>query len=603
MIWQGGQTYLPTAPNKGPAMPPAPSPAQILTAARGMIAGGRRGKAAALLRKHLYRNSRDRAARKLLASLGPDAHPHPALSAQERAARQALLTAFRAGDHRTVLARAEPLLKRQPLLSDIANALGNALTATGQHAQAARVLDHAIRTDPASPDAYLSLSSLLRTRGQPAEALAAAEAALDVAPESAACHVALGLAHLDLDATETAETNLRRATELDPRAPQAWDALAKMLERQNRLDDLDAVLSQAEAHLPDDPQILLNRAVHLGRVNRHEGVLDTAARIPDLPPREAAILHVTRARALDALDDPDAAMDAFTAMNDAAGSFPGRGDISGARYLARVEHHLAAAARIAPATRTGTTRQPVFMVGFPRSGTTLLETILLTHPRVALVEEQPLINLLTDGLRPETLAQDLAALSHAEADSRARAYLAAFETALGAPLDTRTGFDKLPLNLVEAAAIARCFPQAKFIFSLRHPCDVVLSCFMQNFAPNDAMENFRNLEDAAILYDRVMTLWTASTEALRLDTVTLRYEDLTQDLRGAITPVLAHLGLDWIDAMDRFHETTRPMVRTASYRQVSQPLYQCATGRWRRYEAHLAPMMDRLAPWIDGFGY
>lgn len=584
-------------------MPATPSPAQILSAARGMIAGGRRGEASALLRKYLYRNSRDRAARKLLASLGSDARPSPALSAADRAARQALMTAFRAGDMATVLARAEPLLQRQPLLSDIANALGNALAATGRYTQAARVLDHAIRTDPANPDPYLSLSSLLRTRGQPTEALAAAEAALDVAPDSAAVQVALGLAHLDLDATDLAETHLRRATGLEPRAAAAWDALARMLERLNRLDDLAAVLAEAETCLPDDPQIKLNRAVYLGRVNRHRDALDTAAQIGPLPAREAAILHVTRARALDALDRTEEAFQAFTAMNDAAAEISDLGGVSGARYLQRVTDHLAAAPAIAPARRTADTPQPVFMVGFPRSGTTLLETILMTHPKVALAEELPLINVLTEGLRPDHLAEDLSAITDQDARARADAYLAAFEDSLATALGDRVPFDKLPLNLVEAAAINRCFPNAKFIFSLRHPCDVVLSCFMQNFTLSDAMDNFRSLDAAATLYDRVMALWTTSAPRLALDTVTLRYEDLVRDLRGSVTPVLSHVGLDWIDPMARFHETVKPVVRTASYRQVSQPLYQGAAGRWLRYRAQMAPVMDRLQPWIDRFGY
>jgi tetratricopeptide (TPR) repeat protein len=583
--------------------PPNATAAQILKFAHGLIAAGRMAEASLALRKHLYRNSRDAGARKLLASLGRAAHPAPALSPADQTARQAILAAFQAQNWPIVLAQAQPLLKRQPLLSDIANALGNALAAQGRNNDATRVFDHAIRSDPAGPDAYLSLSSLLRNQGQPTEALAAAKAALDVAPESAAVQVALGLAHLSLDATDLAETHLRRATELAPGAAPAWEALAKMLERLGRLDDLDAALTGAEAHLPDHPTILLHRAIYFGRRNLHQQTLETAAKIDTLPPRDAAALHVTRGRALHALGQYGAAFDAFTAMNAAADHFSGRGDISGPRYLARVTGHLAATpALIAPDYATDTP-QPVFLVGFPRSGTTLLETILMTHPDVALIEEHPLVNILTEGLRPDHLAADLATLDDGTAQSRASAYLAAFETRFGQPLNGRIPFDKLPLNLVEAAAINRCFPNAKFVFSRRHPCDVILSCFMQNFAPNDAMENFRSLEAAAILYDRVMTLWQASAARLDLNTVTIRYEDLIADLRAAITPILDHTGLTWRDAMAQFHETTKPVIRTASYAQVRQPLYTSAAGRWRHYQPQLAPVMGWLAPWITRFGY
>ena len=583
--------------------PPQPSPARILKSARGLIAVGRAGDASLLLRKHLHRNSRDAAARKLLASLGAKARPAPALSPADHTTRQTIFTAFQTRNWQTVLTQAPPLLKRQPLLSDIANALGNALAATGRNSEAARVLDHAIRTDPANPEPYLSLSSLLRTRGQPVEARAAARAALDVAPDNAAAHAALGLAHLDLDASDLAETHLRRTTQLAPTAAPAWDALAKMLERLNRLDDLDAVLTLAEAHLPDHPTILLNRTVYLGRRGLHRQALETASKIDACTPRDTAVLQVTRGRALHALGSYDAAFDAFTAMNAAADHFSGRGDVSGPRYLARVTDHLTAAPALIAPDYPPETPQPVFLVGFPRSGTTLLETILMAHPRVALIEEHPLVNILTEGLRPDHLATDLQTIDAGAARTRAAAYLAAFETRLGQPLATRIPFDKLPLNLVEAAAINRCFPGAKFVFSLRHPCDVILSCFMQNFTPNDAMENFRSLDAAATLYDRVMTLWQATATCLALDTATLRYEDLIADLPAAMAPVLAHSGLDWTDAMADFHQTAKPVIRTASYAQVSQPLYHTAAGRWRHYEAPLAPVMDRLTPWITEFGY
>lgn len=587
-----------------PAPPsPQPTPAQILASARRLIAAGRAGDAGRLLRKHLHRNSRDAAARKLLASLGPGARPAPTLTPAEQSARQGILAAFQAQNWPIILTHAPALLNRQPLLSDIANALGNALAANGRNAEAARVLDHAIRTDPAAPDPYLSLSSLLRVRGEADQARAAARAALDVAPESAAAQTALGLAHLDLDATDLAETHLRRATELAPTAAPAWDALAKMLERLNRLDDLNAALNLAEAQLPDHPSILLNRTVYLGRRGLHREALETAAKIDTLAPRDAAILHATRGRALHALGQYGPAFDAFAAMNAAAGQFSGRGTISGARYLARVTDHLAATPALVAPDYTTEVPQPVFLIGFPRSGTTLLETILMAHPRVALIEEHPLVNILTEGLRPDHLASDLQTIGAAAARTRAAEYLAAFEARLGQPLAARIPFDKLPLNLAEAAAINRAFPRAKFVFSLRHPCDVILSCFMQNFIPNDAMENFRSLDAAATLYDRVMSLWQASAARLALDSVTIRYEDLIADLPAAMAPVLAHTGLDWTDAMARFHETSAPVIRTASYAQVSQPLYRSAAGRWHHYRDQLAPVMDRLTPWITEYGY
>ena len=182
------------------------------------------------------------------------------------------------------------------------------------------------------------------------------------------------------------------------------------------------------------------------------------------------------------------------------------------------------AARKLPAT-LGPQARPA--AALTPAGQTARQAILMTHPDVALIEEVPLVDILTEGLRPDHLAHDLAALDDTAAQSRA----------------------------------------------------------------------------TATLYDRVMTLWQTSAAHLRIDSVTIRDEDLIANLRGTVEPILTHTGLTWTPAMDRFHETAKPVIRTASYRQVSHPLYGSAAGRWRHYATRLAPVMDRLPPWIAEFGY
>ncbi len=584
----------------------APGSVAVLNHATALIGQGQPAQAAALLRKHLYRNARDGKARRLLASLGPVAKSEPPLSPDQTARRRRVQRQFQAQDWAGILKSAEPLLKTQPVLGDVANALGNALEASGRSNEAMRVFDHALRADPMRPDAYISMSSLLRIKGQATEARAAARAALDVAPQNAAVHVAIGLAEMDLDNLEAAETHLRKAAAINPNEPATWDALCKMLERLNRLDDLDAALTEAEGHLSGEPSLALNRLVWLSRLGKSQDVITAANLLPiaKMSARSQATAHVHHARALHEVGDYGAAFDAYSAMNAAAARFEGRGDISASRYLDRVEAKLAAATALTQQSWTAAKdgQQPVFMVGFPRSGTTLLETILMAHPKTLLAEEVPMVHGLANGIRPTHEADDLAALSADEASKRTKAYWADFKTATGASLDGRIAFDKLPLNLVEAASIHRMFPHSKFIMSLRHPCDVVLSCFMQNFALNDAMDTFRDLEATARLYDKTMCLWQTYRDKLDLNVIEIRYEDLVHDLKGTVTPVLEFCELSWLDQMDRFHESAR-VVRTASYRQVSQKLYRSAAGRWRNYERQMASVMDPLERWIDQYGY
>jgi len=184
-------------------------------------------------------------------------------------------------------------------------------------------------------------------------------------------------------------------------------------------------------------------------------------------------------------------------------------------------------------------------------------------------------------------------------------YLEELRARLGDPAGDRLVIDKLPLNLVHAGLIHRLFPEARFILALRHPCDAVLSCFMQNFALNDAMANFLDLEAAARLYDAIMRLWVAAEETLSLRVHVLKYEDLVADLPGTVQPLMAFLGLDWHDGMADYQTTAlgRGRINTPSYQQVTEPLYSRASGRWLNYRDQMAPVLPLLAPWAERFGY
>jgi hypothetical protein len=171
--------------------------------------------------------------------------------------------------------------------------------------------------------------------------------------------------------------------------------------------------------------------------------------------------------------------------------------------------------------------------------------------------------------------------------------------------DDRVVIDKLPLNIISAGLIHRVFPDAKFILAMRHPCDSVLSCFMQHFSLNDAMSNFLDLEDSAALYDRVMTLWSVYREKLPLQVHEVRYEDLVGDLEGTARPLIDYLGLEWDDRVADYRETARARgrINTPSYAQVTEKLYSQASGRWERYRDEMASVLPVLEPWAKATGY
>ncbi|HEV8406987.1 MAG TPA: sulfotransferase, partial [Sphingomicrobium sp.] len=241
-------------------------------------------------------------------------------------------------------------------------------------------------------------------------------------------------------------------------------------------------------------------------------------------------------------------------------------------------------------------RKVAFLVGFPRSGTTLLDTFLMGHREIVVLEEEQLVANAAPGVKIKDLPD--MSLDFVK-KARARYLRALSERA-------EDGFagiviDKFPLDMAAAPLIQAMFPGAPIIFAQRHPCDVVLSGFMQKFG----LVNFNSIEDAADYYDAMMSIWTASRETMDLNVQTVVYEDLINDPEPVLRLVVDFLELEWDkDLLD--HQRTargRGTISTPSYDQVTEPLSSRFVGRWRRYERQLAPVLPLLVPWAERLGY
>ena len=165
--------------------------------------------------------------------------------------------------------------------------------------------------------------------------------------------------------------------------------------------------------------------------------------------------------------------------------------------------------------------------------------------------------------------------------------------------------DKLPLNMLGLPVIHSLFPDARVIFAQRHPCDAALSGFLQSFTLNDAMACFLTIEDAADLYDVSMGVFSRARDLLAIATHTLVYENLVSEPEAALRPLLDFLGLEWRPELldHRATAKSRGAIITPSYDQVTQPLSRTPSGRWRRYEKQLAPVLPVLLPWAERLGY
>ncbi len=484
--------------------------------------------------------------------------------------------------------------------SALLRAHGHALARAGRLGEAADALIGAVQKAPGDVDLRAELAALLADLDDPDGALAAFTDAATLAPDRAEYRIGQGRALTRLRRFEEAAEVYAAVVAEEPRNLVAVREYGVLLERIGRVGELPALLQQAAAAGIEAADLSLLRAM----IALENGDLPDArtlanAASDDDPVKRFRLLAKIEEKA----GDVQAAFAASVAMNAAV---PDRSLwlARGAEARAEIRRLTAALAASPPrafSDRLGERRSPAFIVGFPRSGTTLLDTILMGHPEVAVLEEEPMLEAAKE------VIGDLADLWQRSPDEIAQARDAYFR-ALDERLDPAFAglvVDKMPFNMLGAGLILRMFPDARFVFAQRHPCDVVVSGFMQSFRLNAGMASFLDIRDAADLYDAAMGLWTTSRDCLPLAVHDLVYEDLVKDVEGQLRPLIAFLGLDWDPALLDHRRTAeqRGMIITPSYDQVTKPITARAAGRWRKLTAELEPALPLLAPWVERLGY
>ena len=545
----------------------------------------------------------------------------------------------------------ESLARRQPQVPEHWSNLGNALCELGREADALAPLQRAFQLGERGASLFHALARAELAHGRPLPALTCIERALAEAPLDAEFRLLHARVLFVMDETdraaealaalrdpslplalrvEAAEIQLnlahyaeaQRAFEAvlaeDATQPSALIGLATCHERHNRLADAEAVRTRvdearaseqpdvASALLQLDARLAARRGEHALARQRFEVVLTD-------PPRDPALrthLRFELGKACVDLGDLTAAHAAFS-----QGHAERLAHVTAAHpNLLREDGLLAALDRDVPAFPIGMRdgaddgqRDPLFVVGFPRSGTTLLEQLLDAHPALASFDEQPFLQRLVTRMNasPAGYPGGLATMTPAlRRDFRAR-YFA--DVARQRPdLGARRPVDKNPLYLIRLPLVAALFPDAQAVLALRHPCDVVLSCWMQNFRAPAFAVTFETLESTARMYDRVFRTYFAFRDAIGVPTHVLRYEDLVADVEGEGRRLFAFLGLDWRDELLGFTERakSRGVISTPSYTQVVQPVNRRAVGRWQRWRPWFeGPVLDVLAPWAQRFGY
>jgi len=507
----------------------------------------------------------------------------------------------------------------------------------GDASEAGKLFEKVVESDPKDFESWANLGICLLAADQPQQAIAALGRSLALRPDrlpirqkwveahfiagsgeqaltelnelatrdstDSKIHVAIAHAEKLLGRPAESLAAIEKAVEKDPSNPEALIFLAEAVEHRNDLKRLDSVLQTLAGLGRTVEKLPLLQARLAYRRGDYERALTLAQSTP--PSTDAGGRAQIMGQSLDRLGDWQGSFQSFLEMNreDArSGASPGFVAEEVRKSLAE-QRRLLTPEWIANWRPIATTpeREPAFIVGFPRSGTTLLDTLLMGHPDTAVVEEEPMLAIVSE--RIGDLSR-IAELDPHTVEELRRAYFD--EAAKHAPdARTRLLIDKNPLAMGMQAITHRLFPTAPIIFVERHPCDVVLSCFMTRFQPTGFGTNFLTIEDTARLYDEEMQLWTKSVEILPIRTQVVRYELLVGDLEAELRPVAQFLGLDWQPQLLDHRATAqkRAFIKTPSYSQVTEPVHAKAVGRWTHYRTQLEPVLPILEPWVRRLGY
>ncbi len=257
-----------------------------------------------------------------------------------------------------------------------------------------------------------------------------------------------------------------------------------------------------------------------------------------------------------------------------------------------------------PIIKNKTKNRLFFLVGFPRSGTTLLDTILRTHSKITVLEERPYLLetrhkfFRENNNRLEALKNITAKQIHELRDFYFN------KINFNNISEKEIIVDKLPLSIIELGFIKIIFPESKIILALRHPCDVVISCFFSYFKINEAMINFLKWDDTINFYNKTFELLENYEDNFNINYHRIRYEDLILNFKNQIHKLLEYVGLKYENELENYIKTAkkREKISTPSYSQVIKPLYTSSIGRWENFKDIRNPEKN-LIKWIHKFNY
>ncbi len=529
------------------------------------------------------------------------------------------------------------------------NNLGNILRAKNGFAEAEACYRRAIQLQHAYQEAWYNLGLVLEEQGRTEEAMKALRQAVSLMPSDAEARTRIAAILHKHNAFDEALLELDRALAAQPNYFDAHYLRGLVLSMLERYEDAKAALKYAASLRPDSSGVIGHLALIAARNLDTDNARFYAAQCIERDPNQctaiialalldleehaftAAELRLRPLLASSQLDDNMKALafgllgDALDGQNRYTEAFEAYREknqtlrLTNARLfegknIVEIPHRIISWFKSTSATSwcspshvyagDNQISRHVFLLGFMRSGTTLLEQVLATHPSVVTLEERELLGDTAQiFLTNKAGFNRLAVLDNNDLVHYRNAYWQRVRDQ-GLDVSGKVFVDKQPLNTINLPLIAKLFPNAKILFAIRDPRDVVLSCYRRHFGINRTTFELLSLEGAARFYDAVMTIGQLCFEKLPLAIYRHHYETMIVDFDREISAVCRFIGLEWSEEMRNFKDHPRSRsIRSLSSTQVRRGLYREGVGQWQRYENELSPILPLLQPWVEAFGY
>jgi tetratricopeptide (TPR) repeat protein len=522
------------------------------------------------------------------------------IDATHAGARHALGATLQAlGRTEQAIFQFEQAIEIRPDYAEAHFGLANILQGVDHIPQAITHYEKVIGLQPRRTEAYNNLGNALRRLGRYDEAIAQYEKALAINPDFIDVHFNLSYALLSLNRVEDAVAQNRKVLDLDPTRVGALNNIGVALQSLGRLDEAGAAYERALQIAPRQLAAHVNLA-GLRRFTADDPRLRTleelAGEMPKLGAEDQISLHFALAKAYGDLNRHERSFGHLRQGNAIKRRHINYDESMIGDMFERIRTTFTPDLMSRRSGFGDDSPVPVFVVGMPRSGTTLVEQILASHSQIfGAGETEAFTRTVAPLRRPEIQGGEfpemISTLSPQDLRDLGSRYLGAV-TSLAPEMQRIV--NKMPLNFMFIGLIHLAMPNAKIIHARRDPLDTCFSCFSLLFAGNQPFTyDLGELGRYYRGYARLMEHWhEVLPRGVMID---VAYEDLVDDLEGQSRALIAHCGLQWEDACLSFHKTARP-VQTASSVQVRMPVYRTSVGRWRAYEKFLQPLVEALDP-------